>query len=261
MLSTGLSYDEFSPFLGWTIKPNGVGESGMFRANSQGIRANKEYEPIPPTGVTRISSFGDSFTHGDEVGNEDTWQEQLSRLSFGLEVLNFGVNAYGLDQAFLRYSKDGVRFKSDIILIGFLSENILRNLNVFRPFYLPKSGAMTKPYFTLEGNGLRFHKNPFQNLSDYAGLLEHPEVVLPELGVDDYFFHTRYKTNVFDFLPSVRLIGMVWYELLIKERIIKFEVGSMPVELTTRLFDLFHETVERNHSVARIPWAKKSEPT
>jgi hypothetical protein len=190
--------------LGWTIKQNGVSESGMFRANSQCIRANREYKPIPPSAVTRISSFGDSFTHGDEVGNEDTWQEQLSRLSSGLEVLNFGVNAYGLDQAFLRYSKYGVRFNSDIVLIGFLSENILRNLNVYRPFYLPNQSAVTKPYFALEGNGLRFHKNPFQQLSDYAGLREHPEEVLPKLGVDDYFFHARYKSNVFDFLPSFR---------------------------------------------------------
>ena len=49
--------------LGWSLQPNGSRDS--YAANSDGIRASKEYAHLPPEGVFRIASFGDSFTHGD----------------------------------------------------------------------------------------------------------------------------------------------------------------------------------------------------
>ena len=39
----------------------------------------------------------------------------------------FGVPGYGLDQAFLRYLEEGRRFGFDVVLIGFMTENIFRH--------------------------------------------------------------------------------------------------------------------------------------
>ena len=70
-------YLDYSPTLGWTIKDNG--RYALYRANSAGLRGTREYEREPSEGTLRISTFGDSFTHCDEVENNDTWQVRLVR--------------------------------------------------------------------------------------------------------------------------------------------------------------------------------------
>ena len=51
-----------------------------------------------------------------------------------IEALNFGVGGFGLDQAYLRYLEDGIQYNSHIVLIGFMSENIYRNVIPIVPF-------------------------------------------------------------------------------------------------------------------------------
>ena len=87
------SYLIFSPTLGWTISPNG--RHRLYRSNADGIRGDRTYSTRPPAGVLRIAAFGDSFTHNDDVGNEDTWQARMEEKSSNTEVLNFGVSGYG----------------------------------------------------------------------------------------------------------------------------------------------------------------------
>src|SRR5690606_2816732 len=99
---------------------------------------------------------GDSFTFGDEVGDDDTWAVALERAlaehGIAAEVLNFGVNGYGTDQAYLRWRRDGRRFAPDVVVYGFQPENALRNLNVFRALYFAATDMpLQKPRFLLEG--------------------------------------------------------------------------------------------------------------
>ena len=130
-----------------------------------------------------------------------------------LEVLNFGVKGFGTDQAFLRYKKDGIKYNSHIVLIGFMSENIFRNVNVFRPFYLKNTKfPLTKPRFILEKNKLVLLNNPTQNLSDYNKILDDPVNMISTLGTNDFYYQRKYKKGPFDSLPSVRLIKTALYE-------------------------------------------------
>ncbi len=210
------NYLTYSPTLGWTIKKYGATRS-LYRANSQGIRANKDYPLTVLQNTIRISSFGDSYTHCDGVKNEDTWQEKLGGINRTLEVMNFGVTGFGLDQAFLRYQQDGVSYQPDVVFIGFMTENIFRNVNVFRPFYQPQGGLpFTKPRFSIQDDRLVLLKNSMRELSQYTELLTHPEIVLPKLGAHDYFYHIHYKQGFFDFLPSVRLIKMESFKIIRK---------------------------------------------
>ena len=141
-----------SPLLGWGIKPDGRWHD-MYQANVQGIRATKEYEPRPAPGRVRIAAFGDSITHGDDVKNEDTWQVQMEKSDPSLEVVNFGVAGYGLDQALLRYLHEGISYHPQVVFIGFMEENINRLVNVFRPFYYPGI-PLAKPRFILRNDEL-----------------------------------------------------------------------------------------------------------
>ena len=253
-------YYQYHSKLGWTIKSDGVSPDRLYRANSKGIRSSREFTITPPPEKVRIASFGDSFTHGDDVSNEDTWQENLNRNHPELEVINFGVSGYGLDQTYLRYLSEGITYHPDIVLICFLSENIARSTNVFRPFYTPSPGLpFTKPRFRLENNNLVLVENPFQDVSQYQDLLNDPKRMLGYLGKLDTGLRLRYKTGTFDFLPSVRLFK-IGYLHFIKEfddtrPVFKKGVYNRKTEeykITVRLFDEFVHQVSQNGSLPII---------
>lgn len=248
------SYFTISPTLGWTIKENGV--APLYRANSQGIRGDQEFDLRPPDGITRISTFGDSYTHCDDVANHETWQEKLQQLGPDLEVLNFGVGGFGLDQSFLRYQEEVSKFDSQIVLIGYMTENIFRHVNVYRPFYLPATGTpLSKPRFVLRNERLSLLENPMQHFSEYKNLLEHPEVVLPTLGENDYFFDTIYKSSIFDFLPSYRLLSILSYLYLGNTDIIvdgDYNAESEAFQITVRLLSEFNRETKKNQAIPII---------
>ena len=90
----------YDPVLGWV---------------TPGVRGTRAYDLSPPQGKIRISAFGDSFTYGCGVHNYNSWVEQIYLSEKGYEVLNFGVLGYGLDQAYLRYIKEGISAGSHIV--------------------------------------------------------------------------------------------------------------------------------------------------
>jgi hypothetical protein len=250
ILADDLDYLTYSAALGWTIKPGGRGD--LYRANAQGIRADREFARVPPPGTLRIAAFGDSFTHGDEVPNEDTWQEILMRAHPGVEAMNFGVGAYGLDQAFLRYQRDGADYGARVVLIGFMPENLFRHVNVYRPFYVPNSGlALAKPRYELDQGRLVLVENPMRDLAGYRELLAHPERELPRLGAHDLFFQVRPHEGALD-LPLARVVKSVrwsWADWRLGVSGGAYDTSGEPFRVTAAIVEAFAATVSKNGSL------------
>lgn len=149
----------YDPQTGWSPRPGLSSHAGMYKYNSLGIRsAPSEYSETPGPEVWRIALFGDSFTHGDDVPFDETWgyllERRLKKSGINAEVINFGVSAYGMDQAYLRWRHLGKRFKPHIVLFGFQAENINRNVNILRGFYAFNTGIpFSKPRFRIDQNG------------------------------------------------------------------------------------------------------------
>jgi len=255
-------YYGFSPTLGWTIIPAGhslgwminpAGRKLSYRANSQGIRGDGDYARSPPDDTIRIAVFGDSFVHGSEVANEHTWPAFLERITSGLEVLNFGVGAYGLDQAFLRYQQDGAPFQPHIVIIGFMSENIQRSVSYFRPFYVPQMPVpRAKPRFVLDESGeLVLLENPLPERSHFQELLEHERSVIERLGKRDFYYQTRYREGPLFFLPSVRLLRHLENRLSGTRIIVNgaYNRRSEAFRVTTRILAKFYETALEDGSL------------
>jgi hypothetical protein len=141
----------FDADLGWSLEPGYIypEDEGAGMVNRGGFHAARDYELDAPAGVTRIGAFGDSYTYsgGDYF---HTWTHVLEGSRPNLEVLNFGVGGYGTDQAYLRYRRDGVAYKPDIVLIGLMLENALRNVSVYRPAYYHDSFTGFKPRFLID---------------------------------------------------------------------------------------------------------------
>jgi hypothetical protein len=201
------SYYQLDPTLGWVMAPP--------NANAAGIRDDREYSALPAPGVARFSSFGDSYTYSDEVAIADSWAKQIAKTEPSLEVLNYGLPASAPDQAYLRYLKVGADYHPAGVFIGYMSENLERDVNVYRPFYSSyfQNFVFTKPRFRMVGGHLVLAPNPLPTTDDYRRLLRHERETLREIGRYDYFYQHNYDYGRFDFSPSVRLAKEFWREL------------------------------------------------
>lgn len=164
-LRAGETFLAYDADLGWAPRPSARSTTGPFAVNHAGIRSERATAATAPPGTLRVAAFGDSFTFGDEVGPDETWASALERAlaarGVAAEVLNFGVNAYGIDQAYLRWRRDGRRFRPDVVLLGFQPENALRDRNVFRPLYYASTEVpLSKPRFVLRGDALELLNVP-----------------------------------------------------------------------------------------------------
>jgi hypothetical protein len=145
---------EHDPDLGWINRPNlsieGMyGPGTSFTTNGQRLRATREYAAQVPEGRYRIVCLGDSFTMGYGVGDRDTFPAQLEALSPRYEVLNMGLGGFGVDQGYLWYLRDGVRFETDLLLLLVIPDDFNR---VLTPLFL---GRNPKPVLEIAEGGLR----------------------------------------------------------------------------------------------------------
>ena len=239
------SYLVYSRTLGWTIGPRATSIGGLYHSNGQGLRAGHDYAPALSPGKVRVAAFGDSFTHSSDVADEVTWEASLEQQEPRLEVMNFGVPGYGVDQAYLRYRQDGRRFHPQVVLIDFMSDNINRVVNVYRPFFQYRSGLpLSKPRFELHGDRLALIENPIRELRGYRELLDHPDTMLDELGQHDFFYQRNNQRSRFDFLPSVRFAHVMRGQYA--EPIEKggtYNPRSEPYQVTAGIFDEFYAEV------------------
>jgi hypothetical protein len=236
------SYLMFSPSLGWTVRPGGVGRHGTYRANAAGVRGDRDYARVPPPGAMRIAVFGASAVHASDVPNPVAWEAVLERMDPHLEVMNFAVPGYGPDQAYLRYLQDGAAFRFHVVFFGLGAENIRRTVSVFRPFYEGHTRLpFSKPRFVLRRGRLERIDNPIQSLDGYRELLASTAPELERLGrYDDYFQQSR--RALFDFLPSVRLTFVArrqWLNPPFREGAL-CNRDSEAYRLTAAILDAFH---------------------
>ena len=156
-----LIYDEL---VGWKYRPDSRRQGGEFTINGAGLRSQREYEMQPPADTLRIALFGDSFTAGDDARDETVWSHllevNLNGAGLRAEVLNFGVSAYGMDQAYLRWLHEGSEYAPDIVVFGLQAENLDRNVNIFRQLIHPQGPAFSKPRFVLTDDALSLINSP-----------------------------------------------------------------------------------------------------
>ncbi len=141
-----------SPFqdILWELKPgvSSVYKLKPFNTNSHGQR-DKEYSLVKPDGVFRVAVIGDSFTMGEGVAAEDTYQalleERFNAESNGqtYEFIDFGVSGYSLPQYIATIKHKAVRFQPDLIFIGFCAANDskLPNMEAFNHPFIPKAAG------------------------------------------------------------------------------------------------------------------------
>ena len=128
-LEPNRAHTKYDELLGWVSIPNIEIKDGskiILKTNSQGFRNDQDFNVNIPKGKVRIICCGDSFTLGFGADNEHTWCEQLTSFNKHLETINIGQDGYGVDQAYLWYMRDGRKFKHDIHIFAFITNDFYR---------------------------------------------------------------------------------------------------------------------------------------
>jgi hypothetical protein len=134
--------NSYDPEIGWIRKPYSHGTeanysyTSTFSLDSKGSRVN----PFIENSSYEINTYGDSFTFCRQVNNNETWQYYLSKKR-QINISNFGVGNYGIDQAFLLYKRH-IENHSKIVIFGIVPETILR-IHSFWKHYLEYGNVLS----------------------------------------------------------------------------------------------------------------------
>jgi hypothetical protein len=143
-------YIRQDPDLGWSPRPGAMvsapGEESPLHVDAKGLRAARANgQP----GRLRVVCSGDSFTFGEQVSDAATWCAQLEALDPRLATMNLGVPGYGVDQAYLRYLRDGQGLAERVHVFAFIDDDF-RRMGIRR----------IKPYLTAADGRLDVHGVP-----------------------------------------------------------------------------------------------------
>jgi hypothetical protein len=139
--------------------------------NSQGWR-DREHSFEKPAGVYRIAVLGDSYAEAMQVPLEKAFWSllpgQLGRCGFApgkqIEVLNFGVSAYGTAQELVTLRSRAWRYAPDLVLLAFFPGNDVRNNSKVL------EGDQQRPFFVLRGDKLELDES-FRDVPHFRWML------------------------------------------------------------------------------------------
>jgi len=123
-----------SPGVVYEHRPGARGlarSSTRVRINGAGLRADREYARRKPAGTTRVVLLGDSVTFGQGVSLGQSYPTVLERellppLVHGqrVEVLNFGVSGYNIDNMVATFGQRALPFEPDVAVLALVSDDL-----------------------------------------------------------------------------------------------------------------------------------------
>ena len=139
----------------------------------------------------------------------DTWGARLEgALANDTQVLNFGVDGYGIDQIVLRYQRDVVPWHPEIVILGFIADDLRRTFCVYAFLCFKAFGEIpfAKPRFVVDSSGLRQLNSPLPSPESIFSreslaavpFVEHDESYVPE----EWQWHFAYHSYLMRFVIS-----------------------------------------------------------
>src|SRR5262249_1678204 len=195
-----------SPRLGW-------GPPAAAPGRATGPRPR----PDPASRAARapcVSVYGDSFTLG---GADDATYPHHLAVALGCPAANFGVGGYGSDQALMLFRAQRGLDRAPVVVLGHLSENVMRNVNQYQRLLYPASRLRFKPRFLLAGRELRWLRIPVQDAADYRAVADDPaRFLVHDAFVDRPRPHFPYSVQLLRWLVTdsyvrARVRGRPWH--------------------------------------------------
>ena len=148
------------PDLGFIARP-GFSYGGL-HYDARGLRVTPAPEGMvlvrPP-----ILVVGDSYAHGDEVADDETWAAKLQSLT-GRAVVNAALSGYGIDQMVLRAERLVPEVRPAAIVLSFIADDVRRT-------EMKRLWGAEKPYFEGGDGALALRNTPVPLPPDPADTL------------------------------------------------------------------------------------------
>lgn len=186
-----ISYNDgwvYDPHLGWVVcdsvrprfgerykgvyLPYGTGGSRTFyHYEADGARKVINFADKP----CRIHTYGNSFTHCDQVNDGETWQEYLAA-HIQEPIRNYGVGGYGVYQAYMRMLKVEQQSPAKYIILNIYDDDHYRNLDAWRSirWWYTEPGARWACGYTLPHLKVNIRQNHCEQIEN---LLSTPDDV------------------------------------------------------------------------------------
>ncbi|HCK11988.1 MAG TPA: hypothetical protein DHW45_19085 [Candidatus Latescibacteria bacterium] len=163
------------PELGWVPKgerwsSDGVGGTSChysYQADRGRTAVNYEGQP------SRVHTYGNSFTHCDQVSNGETWQEYLAA-HIQEPVRNFGVGGWSVYQAYRRMCVIEMDDPAEHLILNAWSDDHFRNLDAWRSVRMNRIPRWTLPHLRVKVGEGTFEEmpNPCPTLEDHYKLCD-----------------------------------------------------------------------------------------
>lgn len=149
--------------LGYATEENKRSVNGWWESNNIGARSKTPTTKQIPRGKRRLLVFGESFSLASRVSQENTWLHHLEDQESGLEIVNLGVDGYGMGQAFLRYLsfRDKLDWNSTVF-VWVPDADLWRDINTVRYLGERWIAYTVMPRFVLDGDGIRAVPGPYE---------------------------------------------------------------------------------------------------
>jgi hypothetical protein len=151
------------PRLGFVGRPGYRSSDGDLTYDAHGRRPTPAPEGValaePPLLVV-----GDSYAHGDEVSDAESWPARLQGLA-GRRVVNAAMSGYGIDQMVLRAEIVAAETKPAAIVLSFIADDVRRA-------EMKRVWGAEKPYFELVEGRLVERNVPVPPYPDPASTLD-----------------------------------------------------------------------------------------
>jgi lysophospholipase L1-like esterase len=159
---------------GWSPAPNYIfdGEKLDVTGKSYSVKCTTDSNGFRIFGnpqwkiKKKVLFLGDSFTHAEDVSDENTYFGILKRV-LSIETFTFGCKGYGTLQEYMILDKWFDEIRPDIIVIQFCSNDFINNYYELELRSKCHNNGMRRPYLTK--NGI-IYKNPnnFSVIRDFA---------------------------------------------------------------------------------------------
>lgn len=148
--------------LGFVPRPGYAADGVTYDRN--GYRLTPTAGRLTPT-EPPVLAVGNSYAHGDEVNDDETWVTLLQE-TLGRRTVNAGVSGYGLDQIVLRAEQVAHQEKSAALVLVFIAEDLRRS-------EMKRVWGAEKPWFELAEGRLLPRNVPVPTPPDPAATLDH----------------------------------------------------------------------------------------
>ena len=249
------SYFVYDPELGWTVGPNRRSPDGLYFSSLEGIRSDgPNIRMADQTYRFRVALIGDSNAFSFEVPFDQSWGYHLQRfLGVDVQVLNFGVDGYGIDQMYLRYQRDVRPWNPRVVLIGFIGHDLWRTMAVYPFVSFRWPGYLVKPRFTIERGELKLLNVPLPTPDEIlnAGRIHQLPFVDYDLGYVTADWDWR-----FDHSPLIlRFLTSAFPRWPLKDPRVSSEATAT---LNSRLLIQLVKSVEQSGAVPLVVFMKES---